>query len=100
MHNSYRIKCVWPCAHAQPYQIQWEAKYLALQGFLRENGGRYPSRLAKQSTDLERSLGYWVARQRSEWRLRHDGGAGGAAKATARLAVSGQGTRGCHGHRA
>jgi len=34
----------------------WEAQYLALQAFLRENDGRYPADNAAQTNPSERSL--------------------------------------------
>ena len=41
---------------------KWEAQYLALQAFLSDTGGRYPSKCATEST--ERCLNRWVSRQR------------------------------------
>ena len=46
--------------------MRWEANYLALQGFLHENGGEYPSRYAAQQS-TERSIGYWAAMQRQAY---------------------------------
>ena len=71
MHDSCLVKfyCVWPYTQARTYPLhclrtweaKWEAKYLALRGFLRENGGRYPTK------SLHNGLHSWVGNQRQAY---------------------------------